>query len=505
MRKIKNALVSVFHKEGLEEILKTLASNNVELYSTGGTYAYIEEIGLKAHRVEDLTTYPSILGGRVKTLHPKVFGGILARRELQSDLEELNSYQIPQFDLVIVDLYPFEQTVASTSDESTIIEKIDIGGISLIRAAAKNFKDVIIVPSADVYPEFEKLMKDNNASTTMEDRKQYAAKAFAVSSNYDTAIFNYFNSDNKINNLRLSEDAAKTLRYGENPHQKGYFFGNMNEVIEQLHGKEISYNNILDIDAAIKLIKDFEKTTFAVLKHNNACGLASRDTVLESWNKALEGDPISAFGGVLICNREIDEVTAKEIDKLFYEVLIAPNFSEAALSILMKKKNRILLKLKTTNFAEQSVRTALNGFLVQDADLKTESNNDLNVVTKVSPTETELKDLIFANKVVKHTKSNAMVIVHKGQLIASGVGETSRVDAFKQAIEKASNFKKSIEGAVVASDAFFPFADNVELAHSVGINAVVQPGGSIKDQDSINYCNENGMAMCVTGTRHFKH
>ncbi len=505
MRKIKNALVSVFHKEGLENILKTLDQNDVQLYSTGGTYKYIEELGLKAHKVEDLTSYPSILGGRVKTLHPKVFGGILARRELQSDLDELNSYEIPQFDLVIVDLYPFEKTVASTSDESTIIEKIDIGGISLIRAAAKNFKDVIIVPSADIYPEFEKLMKENNASTSIDDRKKYAAKAFAVSSNYDTAIFNYFNEEKSINNLRLSEDAVKSLRYGENPHQKGYFFGNMEEVIEQLHGKEISYNNILDIDAAIRLITDFKDTTFAVLKHNNACGLASRDTVLESWHKALEGDPISAFGGVLICNREIDEATALEIDKLFYEVLIAPSFNDDALSVLKKKKNRILLKLKSSNFAEHTIRTALNGFLVQDSDLKTEITDDLKVVTKVAPTKAELNDLIFCNKIVKHTKSNAMVIVRDCQLIASGVGETSRVDAFKQAIEKATNFKKSVKGAVVASDAFFPFADNVELAHSVGINAVVQPGGSIKDQDSIDYCNKNAMAMCITGTRHFKH
>ncbi len=505
MRKIKNALVSVFHKEGLEEILKTLDDKNIQIYSTGGTYKYIENLGIKAHKVEDLTSYPSILGGRVKTLHPKVFGGILARRELQEDLAALNSYEIPQFDLVIVDLYPFEKTVASTSNESEIIEKIDIGGISLIRAAAKNYKDVIILPSADLYPEFAELMKNGDATTTLEERKKYAAKAFAVSSNYDTAIFNYFNTDKKINNLRLSEDAVKTLRYGENPHQKGYFFGNMEEVIEQLHGKEISYNNILDIDAAIRLITDFKDTTFAVLKHNNACGIASRDTVLESWHRALEGDPISAFGGVLICNREVDEATSMEIDKLFYEVLIAPSFSNDALGVLKKKKNRILLKLKNAKFAEQSVRTALNGFLVQDSDLKTEQNSDLITATKVSPSDSEYVDLVFANKIVKHSKSNAMIIVRDKQLVSSGVGETSRVDAFKQAIDKAKNFKKSTEGAVVASDAFFPFADNVELAHSVGINAVVQPGGSIKDQDSIDYCNANGMAMCLTGTRHFKH
>lgn len=505
MRKIKNALVSVFHKEGLDEILLNLSKNGVELYSTGGTYQYINDLGISAHQVEDLTGYPSILGGRVKTLHPKVFGGILARRELQDDLKQLDEYEIPEFDLVIVDLYPFEKTVSSTSDEATIIEKIDIGGISLIRAAAKNYKDVVIIPSADQYPEFLELLKAKHGETNLEDRKYFATHAFAVSSHYDTAIFNYFNAEQKVPGLRLSEKAAKTLRYGENPHQKGYFYGNMEEVLEQLAGKEISYNNILDIDAAIRLILDFEDTTFAVLKHNNACGIASRDTVLESWNKALEGDPISAFGGVLICNRTIDLITAKEIDKLFYEVLIAPGFEAEALTLLSKKSTRILLKLNSTNFANHNVRTALNGFLVQEADLKNEEKQDLRVVTKVSPLAKEFEDLVFANKIVKHTKSNAMVIIKDKQLIASGVGETSRIDAFKQAIGKAENFGKSITGAVLASDAFFPFSDNVEIAHSVGINAVVQPGGSKKDQDSIDYCNENGMAMCFTGIRHFKH
>ena len=505
MRKIKNALVSVFHKEGLEDILKTLNQLGVELYSTGGTYKYIEDLGVKAHKVEDLTTYPSILGGRVKTLHPKVFGGILARREIQEDLRQLDSYEIPQFDLVIVDLYPFEETLANTNDESTIIEKIDIGGISLIRAAAKNYKDVLILPSADLYPNFLELLKEKKAETALEDRKFYAAQAFAVSSNYDTAIFNYFNADANIDGIRISEDKAKVLRYGENPHQKGYFYGDMEKVFDKLNGKEISYNNILDIDAAIRLISDFEETTFAVMKHNNACGIASRDTVLDSWNKALEGDPISAFGGVLVCNRAIDLETAQEIDKLFYEVLIAPEFNADALTLLSKKKTRILLKLKDSAFAKDTVRTALNGYLKQDADAKTESEADMNVVTKVAPKNTEYRDLIFANKVVKHTKSNAMVIVRDEQLIASGVGETSRVDAFKQAIEKAGNFKKEIKGAVLASDAFFPFPDNVEIAHSVGINAVVQPGGSKKDQLSIDYCDENGMAMCFTGIRHFKH
>lgn len=505
MRKIKNALVSVFHKEGLEEILKGLDKNGVELYSTGGTYTYIESLGLKAHKVEDLTSYPSILGGRVKTLHPKVFGGILARRELQEDLEQLDSYKIPQFDLVIVDLYPFEDTVASTNDEATIIEKIDIGGISLIRAAAKNYKDVLILPSANLYPEFLELLSEKNAETNLVDRRYFATQAFAVSSNYDTAIFNYFNADKKIQGLRLSEDAAKELRYGENPHQKGFYYGNLEEVVEQLNGKEISYNNILDIDAAIRLIQDFDETTFAVLKHNNACGIASGNSVLESWNKALAGDPVSAFGGVLICNRSIDAETALEIDKLFYEVLIAPDYSAEALNILSKKRTRILLKLKSSNFATHSVRTALSGFLVQDADSKTESRGEMQAVTKTEPSASEFEDLVFANKIVKHTKSNAMIIVRDKQLIASGVGETSRIDAFKQAIEKAKNFEKTIKGAVLASDAFFPFSDNVEIAQSVGINAVVQPGGSKRDQDSIDYCNENGMAMCFTGIRHFKH
>jgi phosphoribosylaminoimidazolecarboxamide formyltransferase/IMP cyclohydrolase len=434
-----------------------------------------------------------------------VFGGILARRELQSDLKQLDEYQIPQFDLVIVDLYPFEKTVASTSDEATIIEKIDIGGISLIRAAAKNYKDVVIIPSSDLYPHFLALLQEKNAETSLLDRKFYAGQAFAVSSHYDTAIFNYFNSGLRINALRMSENTARTLRYGENPHQKGFFYGNLEEVLEQFGGKEISYNNLLDIDAAIRLISDFEETTFAVLKHNNACGIASDASLVAAWKKALAGDPISAFGGVLICNRPIDLETAQEIDKLFYEVLIAPEYAADALALLTKKSTRIVLKLKSNQFAQYSVRTALNGYLVQDADVKSESAVDMNAVTTLSPSKAEFDDLIFANKVVKHTKSNAMVIVRDQQLIASGVGETSRVDAFKQALEKASHFQREVKGAVLASDAFFPFADNVEIAHSVGINAVVQPGGSKKDQDSIDYCNANGMKMCFTGTRHFKH
>ena len=505
MRKIKNALISVFHKDGLGPIVEKLAELGIEIYSTGGTYAFIDDLGVKVNKVEDLTSYPSILGGRVKTLHPKVFGGILARRELKEDLAQLNEYQIPEFDLVIVDLYPFEDTVAQTDDESQIIEKIDIGGISLIRAAAKNYKDVVIIAAQNYYADFIELLHEKSGTSDMEDRKYFAAGGFKVSSNYDTAIFNYFNNGDLENGIRISSNQVKTLRYGENPHQKGYFYGKLDEVIEQLHGKEISYNNLLDIDAAIRLISDFDKTTFAVLKHNNACGIASRDNLTEAWKLALGGDPISAFGGVLICNRRLNKETAIEIDKLFYEVLMAPAFDDDALEVLMKKKTRVLLKLKNINFGKTITRTTLNGFLVQEVDEKVETNADIKAVTKVVPTEQELNDLVFANKVVKHTKSNAMILVKDQCLISSGVGETSRVDAFKQAIEKAGNFRKTIAGAVLASDAFFPFADNVKLAHSFGINAIVQPGGSKKDQDSIDYCDENNMAMCFTGIRHFKH
>jgi len=505
MRKIKNALISVFHKDGLGPIVEKLSELGVEIYSTGGTYAFIDDLGVKVHKVEELTSYPSILGGRVKTLHPKVFGGILARRELKEDLIQLNEYQIPEFDLVIVDLYPFEDTVAQTDDESQIIEKIDIGGISLIRAAAKNYKDVIIVAAQDYYADFMDLLNENGANSSLEDRKYFATSGFKVSSHYDAAIFNYFNEGDIENGLRISSNDVKTLRYGENPHQKGYFYGKLDEVIEQLHGKEISYNNLLDIDAAIRLIGDFEETTFAVLKHNNACGIASHNKLTTAWKLALEGDPVSAFGGVLICNRKLDKATALEINKLFYEVLMAPAFDDEALEVLKKKKTRVLIKLKNINFGNTITRTTLNGFLVQEVDDKVEMAEDIKAVTKVEPTEQEMKDLIFANKVVKHTKSNAMVLVKDQQLISSGVGETSRVDAFKQAIEKAGNFRKTIAGAVLASDAFFPFADNVKLAKSFGINAIVQPGGSKRDQDSIDFCNENGMAMCFTGVRHFKH
>jgi len=505
MKKIKKALVSVYHKEGLKEILKKLDAAGVEIYSTGGTWKHLFNLGIDAIKVEDITGYPSILGGRVKTLHPKVFGGILARGDNAEDTQQLKDYDIPAFDLVIVDLYPFEETVANTSDETKIIEKIDIGGISLIRAAAKNHKEVMVVPSKDYYREFTTLINDNDCCTSAEDRKRFAMGAFKVSSHYDAAIFQYFQGGDELQALTISEVEARALRYGENPHQKGIFYGHLEDMLQKISGKEISYNNLLDIDAAIRLIADFEETTVAILKHNNACGIASRPILKEAWDKALEGDPVSAFGGIIVSNAAIDYITAQEINKLFYEVVIAPDYSYEALELLKKKKTRIILKLKHSHFPNKIVRSVLNGYLMQEADKVTEIVDDMKPVTQVSPKESEYEDLVFANKVVKHTKSNAMVIVKEKQLIASGLGETSRVDAFKQALEKAKGFGKEVQGGVLASDAFFPFDDNVALAHSVGINAVVQPGGSKRDGDSIEYCDENGMAMCFTGTRHFKH
>ncbi len=503
-KKIKSALISVFHKEGLDEIIKTLNQLDVQLYSTGGTQAFIEDLGVKVTAVEDITGYPSILGGRVKTLHPKVFGGILARRENESDKQQLQEFAIPEFDLVIVDLYPFEATVASGAQEQDIIEKIDIGGISLIRAAAKNFKDVVIVPSQAQYDVLYKILTDNKGATTLAERKAFAKAAFAVSSRYDSAIFNYFDND-EGNALRFSQDNIKTLRYGENPHQQGKFYGNLDEVFEQIHGKEISYNNLLDIDAAINLIGDFDETTFAILKHNNACGLASREDLTEAWKDALAADPVSAFGGILIANKEIDLATAEEINKIFFEVIIASSYSKDALEILKSKKNRIILVLKGCEMPKLLNRTLLNGILSQQKDLKTESSDDLKIVTTLQPNTDEVEDLLFANKLVKHTKSNAIVLAKNKQLVASGVGQTSRVDALNQAIAKAKTFNFNLEGAVMASDAFFPFPDCVEIAHIQGVSAVIQPGGSIKDQDSVDYCNQNGMKMVLTGIRHFKH
>lgn len=505
LKKINSALISVFDKDNLKPIIEKLDNLGVKIYSTGGTKDYIEKQGVKVTAVEDLTDYPSILGGRVKTLHPKVFGGILARRDNNSDKEQLVQYQIPEIDLVIVDLYPFEDTVASGASEQDIIEKIDIGGISLIRAAAKNFKDTLIVPSKRQYAELIELLESKGGETAIEERKRFALEAFSVSSHYDTAIFNYFNTDFNKPVFKQSFENGKELRYGENPHQKGFFFGKLEDVFDQLHGKQISYNNLLDIEAAVQLIAEFDETTFAILKHNNACGLASRNNLVDAWNDALAGDPISAFGGILITNKEVDMRTAIEIDKIFFEVVIAPSYESDALPILKKKKNRIILIQKMTDFPKSQYRSMLNGALVQDRDLKMEINEDLKSVTKVKPTKEEVEDLLFANKLVKHSKSNTIVLAKNKQLCASGVGQTSRIDALKQAIEKAENFKFDLNGAVMASDAFFPFSDSVQIANEAGIKSVIQPGGSVRDQESIDYCDKNGMAMVFTGTRHFKH
>ena len=506
-KKATSALISVFHKDGLEPVVRKLDELGIAIYSTGGTEKFIRELGIEVVPVEDVTSYPSILGGRVKTLHPKVFGGILNRQDNESDVAQLEEYDIPQIDIVIVDLYPFEKTVASGASEQEIVEKIDIGGISLIRAAAKNYKDVCCVSSMEDYSEFLALLSSENGITSLEDRRRFASKAFNISSHYDTAIFNYFNLDHKQAALKISETNGKVLRYGENPHQKGFFFGDFEAMFTKLHGKELSYNNLLDVDAAVNLMQEFkqDKPTFAILKHNNACGLATRDTIQKAYIDALAGDPVSAFGGILISNVEIDRDTAEEIHKLFCEVVIAPSFSDEALEVLKGKKNRILLILNETALPETTVRTCLNGVLVQDKDLKTDTLAGLDYVTTKRPSEQELEDLIFASKLCKHTKSNTIVLAKNKQLCASGTGQTSRVDALNQAIHKAKSFNFDLEGAVMASDAFFPFPDCVEISHKSGIASVIQPGGSIKDQLSIDYCNENGIAMVMTGTRHFKH
>ncbi|MDC1104137.1 bifunctional phosphoribosylaminoimidazolecarboxamide formyltransferase/IMP cyclohydrolase [Polaribacter sp.] len=502
---IKSALISVFHKDGLAPIVQKLNDLNVTIYSTGGTEKFIKELGIPVIPVDEVTSYPSILGGRVKTLHPKVFGGILNRQDNESDVAELAEYNIPQIDLVIVDLYPFEKTVASGAPEQDIVEKIDIGGISLIRASAKNFKDTFTVSSMDQYDAFLEILSENNGTTSMEQRKKFAAKSFNISSHYDTAIFNYFNEDEVV--YKASETVSKTLRYGENPHQKGYFFGNLDDMFDKLHGKELSYNNLLDVDAAVNLMNEFlgEAPTFAVLKHNNACGFAQRNTIKQAYLDALAGDPVSAFGGVLISNTEIDAETAAEIHTLFCEVVIAPSFTEEALSLLKGKKNRVLLIQKSTVLPIQNVRTALNGLLVQDKDCITDAVEDFTYATNTKPSDTELKDLLFASKICKHTKSNTIVFTKNNQLLASGTGQTSRVDALTQAIEKANNFGFDLNGAVMASDAFFPFPDCVEIAGKAGIKSVIQPGGSIKDQLSIDYCNAHNISMVLSGKRHFKH
>ena len=502
-----SALISVFSKDGLAPIVEKLHALNITIYSTGGTEKFIKDLGIPVVPVEDVTSYPSILGGRVKTLHPKVFGGILNRQDNESDVDELKQYAIPQIDIVIVDLYPFEKTVASGASEQDIIEKIDIGGISLIRAAAKNFADVLCVSSVNDYASFLELLETQEGTFSLENRKAFAAKAFNVSSHYDTAIFNYFNQNHEIPALKISETNGKVLRYGENPHQRGFFFGNFDDMFEKLHGKELSYNNLLDVDAAVNLMNEFthDAPTFAILKHNNACGFATRTTLHQAYTDALAGDPISAFGGVLIANTAIDKATAEEIHKLFCEVVIAPSFDADALKILKGKKNRILLIQKETALPETIVRSCLNGILVQDKNAKTDVLEDLTYATNNKPTDAQLEDLLFASKLCKHTKSNTIVLVKNKQLCASGTGQTSRVDALNQAIVKANSFKFDLNGAVMASDAFFPFPDCVEIAGNAGIKAVIQPGGSIKDQLSIDYCNSAAIAMVFTGIRHFKH
>ena len=506
-KKIKSALISVFYKDGLEDIVKALDAQGVTIYSTGGTQKFIEGLGIKPVAVESLTGYPSILGGRVKTLHPKVFGGILARRYNEGDKAQLAQYEIPEIDLVIVDLYPFEQTVASGASEQDIIEKIDIGGISLIRGAAKNFNDVIIVPAVDYYKEFLTIYQEQNGCTTLEQRRHFAAYAFNVSSHYDTAIFNYFNQAEQIPAFKQSCRHGEVLRYGENPHQKGLFFGNIDDCFDKLNGKEISYNNLGDIDAACALIDDFAgQTAFAILKHNNACGMAVRPTLLEAWEDALAGDPVSAFGGVLICNQKVTKEVADEMHKIFFEVCIAPDYADDALEVLRGKKNRIILRRKAFKMADPMFRSVLNGVLVQDRDTVVPTAADMQKsVTSTAITAEQAEDLAFATILVKHTKSNAIVLAKGRQLYASGTGQTSRVDALRQAIAKAKSFGFDLNGAIMASDAFFPFPDCVEIAHEAGIVAVAHPGGSIHDQDSIDYCEKNKMGMAITGKRHFKH
>lgn len=504
-KRIKSALISVFYKEGLDDIVRILHKLGVKIYSTGGTFDFLMDLKLPAEKVEDLTSYPSILGGRVKTLHPSVFGGILARRENSEDLKQLAKYKIPEIDLVIVDLYPFEATVKSSDDEDEIIEKIDIGGISLIRAGAKNYNDVLVVSGREQYPDLLKILKEKHGYTSVEERRYFAAKAFQTSSGYDTSIFKYFNRKASIPAFREGINVSYPLRYGENPHQKGIFYGDIDLIFTKLHGKEISYNNLLDLDAALNLIDEFRLPTYVIIKHNNACGVASRKNPVDAWVDALACDPVSAYGGVIVTNTKVDSTAAKEIDKIFFEIIIAPDFSTSALEILQQKKNRIILIRKDAEKKDYGFRSLLNGVLWQQRDTSTESAEQMKPVTTRTPEPAEFDDLVFANIIVKHSKSNAIVIVKNKQLCASGIGQTSRVDALKQAIEKAKTFGFDIQGSVLASDAFFPFADSVEIAHKAGITAIVQPGGSVRDQESIDYCSSNGVAMVVTGIRHFKH
>lgn len=504
IKKISSALISVYHKDGLDEIISALHAEGVKLISTGGTQRFIESLGVPCQAVEELTGYPSILGGRVKTLHPKVFGGILCRREEESDMVQTVNYDIPEIDLVIVDLYPFEATVASGAAHQDIIEKIDIGGISLIRAGAKNYNDVVIVASKAQYQPLADILKNSGAQTTLEQRKWFAKEAFAVSSKYDSAIYNYFGAG-EDGHFRYAVDECMPLRYGENPHQKGLFYGNFDAMFDKLHGKEISYNNLLDITAAVELIDEFDETTFAILKHNNACGLASRPVLLDAWKAALAGDPVSAFGGVLITNVPVDKETAQEINQIFFEVIIAPDYDLQALEILGQKKNRIILVRKQQCLPKVQFRTAMNGILVQEKDTKIETPEELKMVTSRIPSDAEIQDMLFANKIVKNSKSNSIVFAKDKQLLASGVGQTSRVDALRQAVDKAHSFGFDLTGAAMASDAFFPFPDCVELADKAGVRNVIHPGGSIRDNESVEYCEQHNMTMAVTGFRHFKH
>ncbi len=505
IKPIRSALISVYHKDHVDEIARKLNALGVTIYSTGGTYDFIRSLGIEAITVESLTSYPSIFGGRVKTLHPKVFGGILFRREEEEDLKQAAEFDIPPIDLVIVDLYPFEATVASGAEEEDIIEKIDIGGISLIRAAAKNYNDVIIVPSAAQYKDLIKLLDEKNGSSDLNDRYYFAAQAFNVSSHYDSAIFNYFNRKTDIKAFKQSLGKSEILRYGENPHQEGVFYGDLAEIFDQLHGKAISYNNLVDLEAALALIREFTEPTFVIIKHTNACGVASRPTLKQAWLDALAGDPISAFGGVVITNKIVDMETAGEVNKLFFEIIIAPEYENNALELLKSKKNRIILQIKPVDFQAKQFKSVLNGVIEQLKDTHTETVSDLQNVTDIHPDEQQVNDLLFANIIVKHLKSNAIVLAKNGQLLGAGCGMTSRVDALKHAISKAAEFGLDLNNAVMASDAFFPFADSVELAHKQGVTAVIQPGGSVRDEDSVNYCNQNGIAMVFTGYRHFKH
>ena len=502
---IKNALISVYYKDNLEPIIHELNLLGVKLYSTGGTETFILSLGVNVIAVEDLTSYPSILGGRVKTLHPKVFGGILARRNFEGDQQQLAQYEIPEIDLVIVDLYPFEETVKSGAGHDDVIEKIDIGGISLIRAAAKNFKDVVIVASKNDYAELDEILKTQNGETTIDQRSRFAHKAFNITSGYDTAIFQYFNQQDALPVFKQNIQTSQTLRYGENPHQKGVFYGDLDAIFTKLHGKELSYNNLVDVDAAVALIDEFTEPTVAILKHTNACGIASRSFIKEAWIDALACDPVSAFGGVIIANDEINVETATEVSKIFYEVLIAPAYTDEAVQILQEKKNRIILVRQPVELPSKQFKTLLNGVIEQDKDSVIEGPEHMTAVTNRTPTAQELKDLHFANKVVKHTKSNTIVFAKNQQLMASGVGQTSRVDSLKQAVIKAKSFGFDLEGAVMASDAFFPFPDCVELAAEAGISAVLQPGGSINDKHSVEMCNKKNISMVITGVRHFKH